>query len=160
MRRFLTGRTEDSETSAEPQGGTRTTPGRDEAAVTGAAYAMLFMLGFLVGVYGAFYHSLSAWGVPLGAIIAVAVNFVVCRGAGWMMGTRPSALLPAASWLIAVMLLSSKRSGGDVLITSSSAGYILLFGGTVAAAVAVAMSFVDIAGHPRSGPTSGTTTHG
>lgn len=160
MRRFLTGQTEEGGTSTTQQGGADRLPGRDDAAVTGAAYAMLLLLGFLVGVYGAFYHSLAAWGVPLGAIVAVAVNFVLCRGAGRMMGTRPSALLPAAGWLIAVMLLSSKRSGGDVLITDSLAGYTLLFGGTVAAAIAVAMTFVDRAAPPRSGPTSSTTTPG
>lgn len=118
-------------------------PSRSEAAVTGAAYGTLLVLGALVGVYGAFYYSLSVWGVPLGAIVAVVLNFVMCRAAGRMMRTRLSAVLPAVGWLVAVLLLSAKRSEGDLLITNTVGGYILLFGGSLAAAIAVTMSVVE-----------------
>lgn len=144
---------------AGPSGGpsdaddsSRVQPGRGAAAVTGAAYGMLLLLGFTVGVYGAFYYSLSVWSVPVGALVAVAVIFIVCRAAGRLLRTRPAALLPAVGWLVAVVLLSAQRPEGDLLITSSTAGYVLLFGGAVAAAVAVTMSFLD-----RTGPREGRT---
>lgn len=119
--------------------------------MTGAAYGMLLLLGVAVGVYGAFYYSLSVWNVPVGALLAAAAIFGVCRGAGRFLRTRPAALLPAVGWLLAVVTLSSQRSEGDLVITDSGAGaYVLLFGGAIAAAVGVTMTFLD-----RSRPASG-----
>lgn len=125
---------------------------RRSAAIAGAAYGMLLLLGVVVGVYGAVYHaSLSVWRVPVGALVAVAAVFLVCRAAGLLLRTRPAALLPAVGWLVAVVALSSRRPEGDLLITGSAGGYVLLFGGAVAAAVAVTMSFLDRT-RPPSGP--------
>lgn len=132
------------EQSLESSGETRERePSRRDAVAMGATYGVLAILGFLVGVYGVFYYSLSLGVVPVGALVAVVVNFVMCRAASRSMRTRLAAMLPAAGWLIAVVLLSAERTEGDVLITNSTAGYILLVGGIIAAAVPVAMSLVS-----------------
>ena len=123
-------------------------PGRVDAILAGGAYGMLLLLGLFVGIYGAFLFSLSVASVPVGAIVAVVVNFVMCRAAGRMMRTRLAALLPAVGWLIAVVVLSSKSGEGDLVVTGTVAGYVFLFGGTVAAAIAITMSQID---HVRSG---------
>lgn len=148
--------TDESNDGAEGATGGRE-PSRSEAAVTGAAYGTLLVLGAVVGVYGVFYYSLSVWSVPFGAIVAIVVNFVLCRGAARMMRTRLSAILPAVGWLAAVLPLTSKRSEGDLLITDTAGGYVLLFGGSLAAAIAVTMSVVERPGTSRRSDDSAAT---
>ncbi len=116
---------------------------RSDAVVTGATYGMLLVLGFVVGVYGAFYSSLWVGVVPVGVVAAVVANFVMCRAAGRMLRARLSGLVPAGGWVVAMVLLSSRRPEGDLIITGSRLGYMLLFGGTIAAALGASLSLID-----------------
>lgn len=113
------------------------------AVVTGAVYGVLFVLGIFLGIYGAFFFSVSLWVLPAGAIAGIVVNFVACRVAGLVMRTRMGAALPAAGWLLAVVVLAAKRSEGSLIITGTTAGYVFLFGGTAAAVAAVMMTHLD-----------------
>lgn len=133
--------TESAGTESTPRVDDEHEPGAGTAAVAGAAYGVLLVLGVLVGIYGSFYYAMSLAGVPLGALVAVFVNFLMCRAAGRAMRTRLGALLPAIGWLVTVVVFSSERSEGDLLITGTVSGYIFLFGGIIAAAIAVGMSF-------------------
>ncbi|GAA0964352.1 hypothetical protein GCM10009550_62040 [Actinocorallia libanotica] len=69
-----------------------------------------------------------------------ALNLAAFRAAGWAVGTRTGALVPAAAWLTATGVLSLPRSEGDVIITSGAGGMLFLFGGAAAALIAAALT--------------------
>ncbi|MQA93809.1 MAG: hypothetical protein GEV11_03910 [Streptosporangiales bacterium] len=115
--------------------------------VTGAAYAMLTLLGLLLGLYGGMHYG---WlGTPAaqggartvlavaGALLLALLLFVAVRLAGVGMGTRMGALLPATAWFLVTVVMSLPRPEGDLFITGSAAGYAYMFGGCAAVAVAV-----------------------
>lgn len=111
------------------------------ARLSGAAYGALLVLGFVVGVYGAFsYSAVPALGVPWGAVATIVANFLMCWLAGRGMGGRLGAAAPFAGWIVAAVLLSVQRADGDLVITAAPGGYLFIFGGTAAAAVAVALT--------------------
>lgn len=112
---------------------------RREAVLGGALYGVLFVLGFGVGVYGAFYHSLSVWVVPVGVIAAIAVTAAMCWAIRRRLGDRLPAAVAAGGWLAAVVLLASERSAGDLVIAGSLSGYLLIIGGAAAVASAIAV---------------------
>ncbi|MBB4917987.1 DUF6113 family protein [Streptosporangium saharense] len=108
-------------------------------AVAVAAYAVLFVLGLVMGLLGAFQHSwyLRPTTVPVSAFGCVLALFAVCYGAGRMMGGKLAALAAASGWLVMTMVWLSGRQEGDVIIAADLSGYIYLYGGMVAALTAV-----------------------
>jgi hypothetical protein len=114
-----------------------------ESALGGAAYGMLFVLGLVMGVVGGFTQ--AAWHVgpvafvgviPGSAIGWLLALFVVCLGAGKLMGSRLGVSVTALGWLLVSMPFSVKLSQGDLVISGSPAGYVYLYGGMAAVIVA------------------------
>ncbi|MBA9003820.1 DUF6113 family protein [Thermomonospora cellulosilytica] len=114
--------------------------GREAAVVAGAAYGVLALLGVLLGVVGSLHYGWSAGTVPVAALALVAVNFAVCRLAGWGMGGKLGAATPWTTWMAVVILASAERSEGDLLIAGDLAGYVFLVGGMVSGGLAVAVT--------------------
>jgi Family of unknown function (DUF6113) len=111
----------------------------DGPVVTAAANVMLFILGAVLGLIGAFQYS-------RGPVPAVAIGFdlailVTCVLGSWGMRSAVGGVMPAAGWLITTLLLSSVSSGGTVLITDTSAGKWFLFGGALCAAAGAVYGF-------------------
>lgn len=134
------------ETTPDPAGETTGLSRHLYPMVTGAAYAMLTLLGLLLGVYGgtqyAWLSVLPLHGAArtaatvVGALALAALLFVILRLAGIGMGTRMGALLPGAAWFLVTVVMSMPRPEGDLFITGSLAGYAYMFGGCAAVAVA------------------------
>lgn len=142
---------------AGPASREATRPARGYAVVTGAAYGMLLVLGFLLGVLGSFEYSwcdVAAGGVriPLGAILIAVGVAVACRLAGWGMRSRTGAAVPAVGWLVATYLLSVQRGEGDLVVTGTPAGYLYLFGGLILVTTAVVLTPLARPGTPASRP--------
>ncbi|MFC7647818.1 DUF6113 family protein [Streptosporangium lutulentum] len=109
-------------------------------AVTVAAYAVLVMLGLLMGVLGGFQHSWYIRPVPVSAVAWVAVLFAVCYGAGRMMGGKLAALAPAAGWMVITVIWLTSRPEGDLIIANDLSGYVYLYGGLAAILTGVLLS--------------------
>jgi hypothetical protein len=110
-----------------------------EAFVTGAAYMALGLLGAILGLIGSFAQGWMAGAVPVGAIVLIAVNFVVPRLAGWAMGTRMAAGLVVFLWADVAFILSVRRGEGDLVVPGTLTGYLFIVGGLLAGVVAVAL---------------------
>jgi hypothetical protein len=121
--------------------------------LVGTAYGVLAVLGVLLGVIGSFEFSWQAGSVPVAAIALSAVNLVIFRAAGWAMESRLGAVIPAALWMIILVVLSSRRPEGDLVVTGTTPGYVYMFGGAVAALVAIVWTRSSrswlLAGAPR-----------
>lgn len=124
-----------------PAGGATAAPapqGRvDEAIVSGAAYAALALLGAAFGVVGSFAQNWTAGPVPVASIVLVALVFAMVRLAGYGMGGRLGATVPAAAWVIVAFLMSVRRAEGDLVVPGTVAGYVFIVGGMVAAVAGV-----------------------
>ncbi|WP_433333978.1 DUF6113 family protein [Spirillospora sp. CA-294931] len=108
-----------------------------EAFVAGAAYAALGVLAALVALVGSFLQVFEAGPVPVASIALVLVVFGLVRAAGWAMGRRLGALVPALVWTLVVFVLSLQRPEGDLIVPGTAAGYFYIVGGMVAAVVGV-----------------------
>jgi hypothetical protein len=111
---------------------------RLEAFVSGGAYGVLVVGGATIGLLGSFYQAVDTGPVPVLAIAFTLLNLGAFRLAGWAMGTRLGAVIPALGWLLVVIFLSSRRAEGDLVISASAAGYVFILGGSAAAILAVA----------------------
>ncbi|TDD77803.1 DUF6113 family protein [Actinomadura rubrisoli] len=109
-----------------------------EAFVSGAAYAALGLLGGVFGLLGSFAQDWTTGGVPVASAVLVALVFGMVRLAGWGMGGRLGAMVPAVVWGIAVFAMSMQRPEGDLVVPATLAGYVYIIGGMVAAVLAVA----------------------
>ncbi len=112
-------------------------PKRDPAFLTGAAYGVLAVLGVALGVFGSFEFSWTFFGIPVAALGWSVLNLAVFRAAGWAMNGKLGAGVPAALWMVVVVVLSARRPEGDLVVTGTLAGYVFIFGGAVAALAAV-----------------------
>jgi len=101
-----------------------TSPGRI------ALLALLFLLGALAGLAGALVQ--SGW-FPGGLLLALAGAAGLFRGGARLLGTRSGALVPAAGWLVAVVLLTTSRPEGDFVFGAGTGSYVFLLGGMVVA---------------------------
>jgi len=117
----------------EPRGGDP----RMAAVVTGAAYGALLVFGLAIGVYESFSYSWSVGWFPLAAVLISLLNLGVFWAAGWGMGGKLGAAIPAAGWLIMVMVFSARTSSGGLVVTGSPAGNTFLLGGTLTAILAI-----------------------
>ena len=134
--------------STEPAGGTDTAlpdPARPAdprlaAVVGGAAYGALAVFGLGLGLYESFSYSWSAGSFPLAAVLISLLNLGIFWAAGWGMGGKLGAVVPAAAWLIVVMVFASRKPQGSLIVTGSLAGNVFLLGSTVAAIVAIVLT--------------------
>jgi hypothetical protein len=97
-----------------------------------ALYAALSALGLCTGAAGALVH--DAW-LPGGLLLALAAAAGLFTGGAVLTGSKPGAVVPAAGWLLAVLLTTSARPEGDYLFGTGFASYAYLFGGVLAGAV-------------------------
>jgi Family of unknown function (DUF6113) len=114
--------------------------------LTLAAYAALAVLGFVVGVMESFTFSWSVAWFPLAAALICAVNYFLLRSAGWGMGGKLGATVPAATWLLALVMLSIRTPSGGLIVTGTTAGTVYLVGGVIVAIFAI--SLTPSAGQP------------
>lgn len=112
-------------------------PTAEPAFLLGLTYGVLAVLGVLLGVIGSFEFSWEAGSVPVAAILLSALNLAVFRAAGWAMESKLGAVIPAALWIVILVVLSSRRPEGDLVVTGTTAGYVYMFGGAAAALAAI-----------------------
>ena len=115
--------------------------------LTGAAYAVLFLLGAAEGLIGSFQYSRAA---PAAAIGFCVLLLATCLAGAWAMRSVTGALVPAAGWMLASFVLAMPVSAGSVIITNSAAGKWYLYGGSAIAVAAVLLSFGIVARRPRA----------
>ncbi|GII53033.1 hypothetical protein Pth03_14220 [Planotetraspora thailandica] len=108
--------------------------------ITGAAYVVLFLLGFVLGVVGGFEHSWYTGAVPLAAIAWLPVLFAMAYVMGRLMGGKLGATVPALGWLVVSFVLATKQPAGDLAISGDTSGFVYLYGGAVAIAVGVMLT--------------------
>lgn len=108
-----------------------------EAVVSALAYVMLAVLGAVYGLVGSFVQDWTVAGVPVASIVLVVALFALVRLAGWGMGGRTGAVIPAFLWLIVVFVMSLQRPEGDLVVPATVAGYVYIIGGLLAAVLGV-----------------------
>ncbi|WP_051467968.1 DUF6113 family protein [Actinomadura oligospora] len=109
------------------------------ALVSGAAYVVLALLGFAYGIFGGFHQDWTVGSWPLPSLGLCVVLFGLVLGAGFGMGTKLGAVVPAAAWMIVTFVMSSKQSEGDLVIPGTTPGYVYIIGGMVAALLAIVL---------------------
>jgi hypothetical protein len=110
------------------------------AFITGGAYGVLGVLGIALGVVGSFLYSGTIGPVPVAAIVLILINLAALWLSGWAMNSPLGVLVPAAGWLIVVVVMSARRPEGDLVITGTMPGYVFMVGGMIAALVAVVVA--------------------
>lgn len=130
--------------SAEPNEPARRWPGRLAAV---AAYTALTLSGVAVGIVGGAAAGWLSWlwlSGGWGRVLAVAALvlmlgalFAGCRAAGWGMGSRLGAALPALGWTVGSLLLVVGSMRGDQIITSGL-HLAYLYGSIIVLALATA----------------------
>lgn len=91
-----------------------------------ALYALLLVVGAVVGIAGALLQ--SAW-FPGGLLLALLGSTGLFYGGVRLTGTRGGAFAGGAGWLVAVMLLTSTRPEGDFVFGAGVGSYLYLLGG-------------------------------
>jgi hypothetical protein len=109
-----------------------------------AGYLGLAVLAVVVSVAGALVQ--AAW-EPGGLLLALAGCVAVFYGGGKLTGTRLGTVVPAAVWLVCVILLSGARAEGDFLLAAGIGPYIYLLGGALGAVICATLPQL-----PSSGP--------
>ena len=97
-----------------------------------AAYLLLGVLAVAVAVAGALVQ--DAW-LPGGLLLALASCVALFYGGTKLTGTRVGTAVPAAVWLVCVLLLSTSRAEGDFLFAAGVGPYVYLLGGAVSAVI-------------------------
>ncbi|XRQ11840.1 DUF6113 family protein [Actinomadura welshii] len=108
-----------------------------DAFVSGAAYAALGLLGAVFGLAGSFAQNWTAGPVPVAAIALVLLVFCMVRLAGFGMGGRLGATVPAVTWVLMAFVMSMRRGEGDLVVPGTTAGYVYIVGGMLAAVAGV-----------------------
>ncbi len=100
------------------------------------AYVGLAVVAVAVAVAGALVQ--DAW-FPGGLLLALAGCVALFYGGTKLTGTRVGTAVPAAVWLVCVLLLSTSRAEGDFLFAEGVGPYIYLLGGAVSAVICAAL---------------------
>ncbi|MFI7009101.1 DUF6113 family protein [Streptomyces sp. NPDC050145] len=95
-----------------------------------AALLLLLVLGALAGLAGALVQ--SGW-FPGGLLLALVGAAGLFLGGARLLRTRTGALIPAAGWLVAVVLLTTSRPEGDFVFGAGLGSYVFLLGGMAVA---------------------------
>ncbi|MDJ0465408.1 DUF6113 family protein [Streptomyces sp. H27-C3] len=101
-----------------------------------AAYALIAVLGAVVGAAGVLVH--AGW-FPGGLLLALLASTALFCGAMQAMGTKAGAGTAAAGWIVSIVLLSLSRPEGDLLIGGSSVSYFYMLGGMALAVMCATM---------------------
>ncbi|ACZ91092.1 DUF6113 family protein [Streptosporangium roseum] len=110
------------------------------ATVAAAAYAVLVLLGLMMGVLGGFQHSWYLRPFPISAVGWVVLLAMACYGAGYAMRGRLAALAPGVGWMAITLIWLGGSPEGDVIIANDPAGYVYLYGGLIAILAGVLLS--------------------
>jgi hypothetical protein len=86
------------------------------------------LLGFVVGVAGAFEHAEKP---PVGLLVSLLAEGSVAFAAGVHTRSRFGAALPGLAWVGATLLGATERPEGDLVIAADVLGYAYLLGGLV-----------------------------
>lgn len=112
---------------------------------------MLFLLGAILGVIGAFLvpFRVGRQLVPISVVLAVAGNLAVGIFGARGTGSRLGAVLPGVGWVLVAFTLGVKRPEGDVIVPGGGVGVAFTLGGTLAAAIAMGIAGPRMRdGHP------------
>ncbi|MFF4404161.1 DUF6113 family protein [Streptomyces sp. NPDC001262] len=112
-----------------------------------AAYVLLAVLGFAVGVAGSLVQ--GGW-FPAGLLLALLGIAGLCYGGLTATGTRVGGAAPGAGWLIAVLMLSSTRPEGDFLFGAGIGSYVFLLGGMIVAVMCATLPKLPQPGGPAA----------
>jgi hypothetical protein len=112
---------------------------RDRRAA--AAYAALFLLGFMQGLIGCFQFAHTLGKVPVMSLAFCALILVTCIAGAAGMGTALGGVLPAIGWMTASFVLTLPTAAGSVVVTNTTAGEWYLYGGAACAATGIVASF-------------------
>lgn len=131
--------------TAEAETGTPavTRPG----AARNTAYVGLFLVGALTALAGALVQ--SGW-FPGGLLLALAGAAGAFGGGAKLTRTKVGAMVPAAGWLVTVMLLTSPRAEGDFLFGTGFSSYAYLFGGMLVGLMCATISLPAPPGPPAA----------
>jgi hypothetical protein len=97
-----------------------------------ACYVGLGILGAVVALAGGLIQ--GGW-LPGGVLLALAGCVALFFGGTRLTGTRLGTVVPAAVWLLSVILLSTSRPEGDFLFAAGVGPYVYLLGGAFAAVI-------------------------
>ncbi|GAA2749487.1 MULTISPECIES: DUF6113 family protein [Kitasatospora] len=95
-------------------------------------YVVLFLLGVLVSLCGAFVQTLWA---PAGLVLALVATAALFYGGLRATGTKLGAGIPLGGWFLVLMVLLAPRREGDLVLEASVTSYLYLFLGAVAGVV-------------------------
>lgn len=112
-----------------------------------ALYVLLGVLGALVACAGALLQ--DAW-FPGGLVLSLAGCAALFYGGVLATRTRLGAVVPAAVWVVSVLLLSTTRPEGDFLFAAGAGPYLYLLGGALAALVCATVPQVPPSGANRA----------
>ena len=111
------------------------------------SYVLLGVLGVLVAGAGALVQ--AGW-FPGGLVLGLAGCGALFYGGAKLTGTRLGAVVPAAVWLVCVVLLSSTRPEGDFLFAAGLGPYIYLLGGAMAGVICATLPQLPASGANRA----------
>ncbi|MER7518649.1 DUF6113 family protein [Streptomyces sp. NPDC126499] len=100
-------------------------------------YAVLFVLGALVGTAGSLVQ--AAW-LPAGLFLALLASAGLFYGAVRATGTQLGVAAAGGGWLVAVVLLSLGRPEGDGLFGGGLGEMVYLLGGMALAVMCATMN--------------------
>jgi hypothetical protein len=112
-----------------------------------AAYVVLGLLAVVVAVAGALIQ--AGW-FPGGLLLGLAGCVALFYGGVTVTGTRVGAVVPAAVWVLCVILLSTSRPEGDFLFAAGVGPYIYLLGGAMGAVICATVPQLPRAGADRA----------
>lgn len=107
------------------------------------SYVLLAVAGALVAAAGALVQ--AGW-FPGGLLLGLAGCVAVFHGGVKLTGTRLGAVVPAAVWVVCVMLLSSTRPEGDFLFAAGLGPYVYLLGGAMAGVICATLPHLPPSG--------------
>jgi hypothetical protein len=102
-------------------------------------YAALAVFGAMTAVAGGLLQDAL---FPGGLLLALAGSAALFYGGTLLTGTRLGAVVPAAVWLIGVLLLSSARPEGDFLFANGIGPYVYLLAGAMAGVICATLPHV------------------
>ncbi|SEN53716.1 DUF6113 family protein [Actinacidiphila rubida] len=110
-------------------------------------YVLLGVLGAFVALAGGLVQ--DGW-FPGGLVLALAGCVALFYGGLKATGTRLGAVVPAAVWVLCVLLLSTSRPEGDFLFAAGVGPYLYLLGGALSALVCATVPQLPPSGANRA----------
>jgi hypothetical protein len=109
-----------------------------------AAVVLLFVLGLVLGVFGALLipagPRIGSVLLSVGVAVALIGNLVSGVLGMEMTGNRLGAIVPGIGWVVAVLPLGAKRPEGDLVVTGDTKGYAFLLVGLLTAVAIAALA--------------------